>query len=281
MAESLKEKCSCPGTKIWPWYNVTSDLTVQGGLEHVVWSGKAPNSPPWLFYYKEKPFTVTWSLNHFLLVSMENDDNDFRRLVRAFSIVVGYEPFCTYKEPYENPTLWTYEWDKLEPEKRIKEIYEAGKLEVKLLEDLEPPAAKQKRLKREKADEAEKKYKERLEDIKSRLRPEQFRVVQRFIKRHGKNHINEIGYITGYCGITRDYMVNLIKRYKGDKQLDAINYIRKTSKYTLRTKTMGKIAMLELDAIKDLAESPNQDEFYRRLSLYCNQKNYPSILEKR
>ncbi|UCC91912.1 MAG: hypothetical protein JSV39_01430 [Candidatus Aenigmatarchaeota archaeon] len=122
MAETLRDACTPLGTKKWHWYNVVNDLVQQGGLKkgYVQWSFKSPDA----FTYKNKPFYMTWVKDKILLVSRENDDGDFRKLVKAFSSVVEYDPFCKYVEPDNNWT--TYEWDKENAEGRFKELQEGG-----------------------------------------------------------------------------------------------------------------------------------------------------------
>ena len=129
MAETLRDACTPRGTQKWHWYSVLDDLVSQGGLEkkEVEWSFTDAGA----FLYKGKPFIMTWAKDQYLLVSMEQDDEDFSRVVDALTKVVEYGPFCKYVEP-ENK-MHTYEWDKSNPEERFKEL-QKGRMDLVKIE---------------------------------------------------------------------------------------------------------------------------------------------------
>jgi hypothetical protein len=77
------------------------------------------------FKYKGRIVVISHIHNEHLVVSMEgSEDADLNKLMDAFSTVVEYEPFCKYRLLPEGkaPILPTYEWDKVNPEERYKEL---------------------------------------------------------------------------------------------------------------------------------------------------------------
>jgi len=129
MTETLKEACTPQGTQQWHWYNVLSDLVEQGGLEEddIQWSFQNPNA----FLYKEKPLFLTWAKDEYLLITMKEDDEDLASVVEALAKVVEYKPFCKYVEP--SSSLPTYEWEKINPEKRYQDLQKEGKIDLERL----------------------------------------------------------------------------------------------------------------------------------------------------
>lgn len=128
MSETLRDACTPRGTQKWHWYSVLDDLVRQGGLvkEEVQWSF----SDPGIFLYKRKPLIMTWAKDQYLLVTMERDDEDFARVVNAFTRVVEYGPFCKYVDPENN--MPTYEWDKINPEERFRALQKEKRDLVKI-----------------------------------------------------------------------------------------------------------------------------------------------------
>jgi len=79
------------------------------------------------FKYKNRPVIMSHIFDEHLVVSMEGDeDYDMKALMDGFSSVVGYQPFCRYTLNTSNgsksPPLLTYEWDKVDPDTRYKEL---------------------------------------------------------------------------------------------------------------------------------------------------------------
>lgn len=79
------------------------------------------------FKYKGRAVIVSHTYNQHLVVSMEGqEDSDLKRLIDAFSAVVEYKPFCKYNilpsEGSKTPILPTYEWDKVDPNRRYEEL---------------------------------------------------------------------------------------------------------------------------------------------------------------
>ena len=79
------------------------------------------------FRYKGRIVVISHTHNKHLVVSMEgSEDADLNKLMGAFSTVVEYQPFCKYlllpEKGSKAPALPTYEWDKVDPEGRYKEL---------------------------------------------------------------------------------------------------------------------------------------------------------------
>ncbi len=104
------------GVKKWMWYNIMSDLEVQGDLPGVViyplYTG--PHSCSGIL--GNNRLFISWFHNQGLVVSMHEYSQP---LVDAFSAVVGYEPFCRYETPGD---ITTVEWDKIDPEERFSQM---------------------------------------------------------------------------------------------------------------------------------------------------------------
>ena len=73
------------------------------------------------FTYKKRRVIVSHIFNEHLVVSMEGEqDQDLERIMESFSTVVSYNPFCKYiLLPHK---VSTYEWDKLNPDERYREL---------------------------------------------------------------------------------------------------------------------------------------------------------------
>ncbi|MCX6774503.1 MAG: hypothetical protein NTY99_00215 [DPANN group archaeon] len=77
------------------------------------------------FLYKDRKVIISHIYNQHLVVSMEGkEDDDLKRLMDAFSVVVAYKPFCKYNLNMggKAPILPTYEWDKADPKGRFDEL---------------------------------------------------------------------------------------------------------------------------------------------------------------
>jgi len=79
------------------------------------------------FRYKGRRVIMSHTYGQHLVVSMEGrEDEDLNQLMRSFSKVVRYEPFCKYnllpEEGSKAPVLLTYEWDKVDFEGRFDEL---------------------------------------------------------------------------------------------------------------------------------------------------------------
>lgn len=109
----------------WHWYNVMEDLRTQGGVEtiidptSVVPRGCAGTAATGTL------FNITWVPNRLLMLSMSAEDLS---LVEAFATVVEYRPFCRYVS--RESGLLTYEWDKEDPQGRLRELQDEGEPEL-------------------------------------------------------------------------------------------------------------------------------------------------------
>ncbi len=119
MAETLQSR------GLWHVTLIERDLIEQAGLNPADFRQEFG-----CFRYRDKPVIVSHIVGRELVVSREGwDDNDLAQLVNGFSKVVEYNPFCKYllklELPGKNiPGLTTYEWDKINPEARFKELSE-------------------------------------------------------------------------------------------------------------------------------------------------------------
>ena len=87
-----------------------------------------------LFLYKGKRF-FKYGIKNSFIVTTENDDEDFKKVLDAFSNVVNYKPFCKHTEPTANKIV-TYEWD-INPKSRYQELLKEGAKDLILLINLE------------------------------------------------------------------------------------------------------------------------------------------------
>jgi hypothetical protein len=107
---------------LWHVTLVEDDLVEQAGLN------REDFEQDWgHFNYKDRPVLVSHEFNNHLVVSMVGqEDNDLISLINAFSIVVGYRPFCKYNTIQNTKdgkvVLPTYEWDKIDPIGRFNEL---------------------------------------------------------------------------------------------------------------------------------------------------------------
>lgn len=125
MPETLTEHIPGDQPK-WTWANVMADLRDQGHVDGV-WINPLSISPDGTGCggeYQGNRFFITWIKDAFLLLTMQKHSEE---LVRGFTKVVEYDPFCKYSE--ENG-LVTVEWDKVDPEKRYRELENQGKKEL-------------------------------------------------------------------------------------------------------------------------------------------------------
>lgn len=102
----------------WLWYNIMSDLKQQGGLGGVLIDPSTVIEHGCGGEYQGNRFFLTWIYNHFLLITMSVYSQP---LIDAFAKVVGYQPFCRYRE---RGGLITVEWDKDDPNGRFKKLIE-------------------------------------------------------------------------------------------------------------------------------------------------------------
>jgi|GEM_PF-1895549 len=111
------------GQQGWPWYQVMNDLKTKGGLDDVIIDPlSVKKSSCGGSTKKGTHFYITWAHNMFLLVTMSQNETE---LIDAFSKIVEYKPFCQYEEDTEKkeaPILFTFEWDKVDPEGRFGEL---------------------------------------------------------------------------------------------------------------------------------------------------------------
>ncbi len=79
------------------------------------------------FKYKTRPVIISHTYGQHLVVSMDGrEDADLIQLMNSFSKVVEYNPFCKYNlripKGEKSQILLTYEWDKINPNKRFYEL---------------------------------------------------------------------------------------------------------------------------------------------------------------
>lgn len=132
---TLEDACNSPGEKKWHWYNIENDLVEQGGLneEKVNIDPLSFQGPHFEGSYKNNKFSVTYVPEKLLMVSSERDGKVHEELTDAFTQIVGYEPVAKYIEPSNR--LTTTEWDKENPEGRIKDLKEEGKDDLVILDN--------------------------------------------------------------------------------------------------------------------------------------------------
>jgi len=116
MAETLQRQ------GLWHVLLVEEDLVKQAGL-----NPKDFEQDFGFFKYKNRIVVISHIFNEHLVVSMEGkEDESMKTLMDGFSRVVEYKPFCKYLLMPQNgnkaPPLPTYEWDKLDPNSRYKEL---------------------------------------------------------------------------------------------------------------------------------------------------------------
>lgn len=118
MAETIRNG------KGWLWADIMHDLKNQGGISEARIDPLSINPGQCKGTYKERDFFLTWSLDDYLLLSMTHNDDLLLELVDAFSKVLEYNPFCKYQEG----NIFTYEWDKNDPNGRFNELSEKRNL---------------------------------------------------------------------------------------------------------------------------------------------------------
>jgi hypothetical protein len=79
------------------------------------------------FRYKKRAVVISHCFGEHLVASMEGkDDEVLKEFVDGLTKVVGYKPFCKYNLSTEvssgTKILPTYEWDKINPKARYKEL---------------------------------------------------------------------------------------------------------------------------------------------------------------
>ncbi|MBU1136354.1 MAG: hypothetical protein ABIG37_01245 [Nanoarchaeota archaeon] len=107
---------------LWHVTLVERDLVKQAGLNQDDFEQDFG-----FFKYRGRAVIISHRFNDHLVVSMEaKEDRDMKTLIDGFSKVVNYQPFCKYslmpKKENNHPPLPTYEWDKINPDERYKEL---------------------------------------------------------------------------------------------------------------------------------------------------------------
>jgi hypothetical protein len=107
---------------LWHVSLAQKDLVKQAGLKEEDFEFMFTH-----FLYKDRKVIISHIYDKHLVVSMEGkEDDDLKRLMDGFSKVVEYKPFCKYNlmtgKGSKAPILPTYEWDKVDPTKRFKEL---------------------------------------------------------------------------------------------------------------------------------------------------------------
>jgi hypothetical protein len=111
----------------WHWYSIATDLESQGGLPGVVVYPTSVGPHSCGGETREGVgFFITWVKDELLMLSMFPESVG---LVEAFAKILEYRPFCKYINPNE---IITYEWDSIDPLRRITQLREEG-FEVELL----------------------------------------------------------------------------------------------------------------------------------------------------
>ena len=107
----------------WDWKDVQDELKNMGGLDGVRIDPRSQQprgsaTPNFMAgMWKGTGFTFSWVKGKFISVSMERA---LPELLRAFTILAGKKPFCSY-----TPTLigWpTFEWSWVDAAERYKEL---------------------------------------------------------------------------------------------------------------------------------------------------------------
>lgn len=112
MAETIRDG------RGWFWADIMHDLKTQGEIEGAVINPLSVRPGQCGGTYQEGNFFLTWDPNNYFLLSMAHDDKPLQELVGAFSKVLGYSPFCKYRDD----KVFTYEWDKKDPNGRFDEL---------------------------------------------------------------------------------------------------------------------------------------------------------------
>jgi hypothetical protein len=94
------------------------DLVEQGGLDKVDLTYEITH-----LEYKGRKMVISHIPKEHLAVSLEGErDEDLKSVMGAFSKVVGYNPFCNYNLHLGVSMIPTYEWDRINPENRMREL---------------------------------------------------------------------------------------------------------------------------------------------------------------
>lgn len=106
----------------WHYSLVISDLASQGGIKRTDLEFDIGH-----IKYKGRRVFVSHIAGDHLVVSLEGKDNKAQaKLISAFSKIVEYQPFCRYtlhiKDNPNVPPLPTFEWDKINPKKRLASL---------------------------------------------------------------------------------------------------------------------------------------------------------------
>lgn len=120
------------------WAEIQSALS-SVGLKVVIDVPK-PDDGPWSGKIDDRPFTMTISpksekdgFRDFLVLSLYGQEE--KKVILLLSKFMGYKPFCKYLHKENSKASATYEWDRKDPNARLKElevdpdVYKLQKLE--------------------------------------------------------------------------------------------------------------------------------------------------------
>jgi hypothetical protein len=119
MAETVRMDCA--GKTRWHWADIHADLVGSGVLDKSLITVDPVGMKDNFFtgYYDQTKFSASWFKDAFFLLSMETDAP---MLVKAFSVILEYEPFVSYVSSVGGLSYITYEWDKQDAEGRLSVI---------------------------------------------------------------------------------------------------------------------------------------------------------------
>lgn len=118
------------GVEKWTWANVMRDLQVQGGLEEVIIDPLSVDLAGCGGEYVGNRFFISWVKDILLMLTMREHSEP---LVKAFTKVIDYPPFCKY---LDDNGFTVVEWAKNDANERFAQLERDGAYG---LVRLEPP----------------------------------------------------------------------------------------------------------------------------------------------
>jgi hypothetical protein len=109
------------------WYPefILKDLIDVGGLSAKSIGSDVKDLSGRRFFYDKKPFAIVgWKQDTYAMLAFPADfDSAIRELiVKAFIKVFEYKPFVQYEIFQNNENFIVFEWEKIDPNKKISEI---------------------------------------------------------------------------------------------------------------------------------------------------------------